>query len=233
MREGGGDPKQANLVSIWFVIVTALFVTALITANITAVKITEVGPFLVPAGTLVLFPVSYIFGDVLTEVYGFQRARQVIWIGFGCNLLAVIAIMIGGALPPADIWHDQAAYETILGFTWRLLLASFAGYLVGEFVNSIVLARLKVVTSGRWLWSRTIPSTVVGQFVDTGIFVLIAFGGILTTADLQTTFIHAWIIKVAYEVLATPLTYLVVNFLKRVDQSDVYDRDIRFNPLGS
>lgn len=233
MHEEGEEPRQANLISIWFVLVTALFVTALITANITAVKITEVGPFLVPAGTLTLFPVSYIFGDVLTEVYGFQRARQVIWIGFACNLLAVIAIMLGGALPPADFWHDQEAYETILGFTWRLLLASFAGYLVGEFVNSIVLARLKIITRGRWLWSRTIPSTIFGQFADTGIFVLIAFGGVLSGADLQTTFLHSWILKVAYEILATPLTYLVVNYLKRVDQSDVYDRGTSFNPLGS
>lgn len=217
--------------SIWFVIVAALFVTALITANIVAVKIVDIGGVQVPAGTLTLFPLSYIFGDVLTEVYGFRRARQIIWIGFGCNLLAVIAIIGSGALPAADFWGDQEAYDTILGFTWRLLVASFAGYLVGEFVNSIALAHLKVLTSGRWLWSRTISSTVVGQFADTAIFVLIAFGGVVPDDALRTTFLHAWLVKVGYEVLATPVTYLVVNFLKKADRSDVYDEDTSFQPL--
>lgn len=221
----------ANQVSIWFVIVATLFVTALITANIVAVKIVEIGGVQVPAGTLTLFPLSYIFGDILTEVYGFRRARQIIWIGFGCNLLAVIAIIASGALPAADFWQDQEAYDTILGFTWRLLIASFAGYLVGEFVNSVVLARLKVLTAGRWLWSRTISSTVVGQFADTGIFVLIAFAGVIPNDALRTTLIHAWLVKVAYETLATPLTYVIVNFLKSADQSDVYDEDTNFQPL--
>lgn len=221
----------ANQVSIWFVVVAALFVTALITANIVAVKIVDIGGIQVPAGTLTLFPLSYIFGDVLTEVYGFRRARQIIWIGFGCNLLAVIAIIGSGALPAADFWPDQEAYDTILGFTWRLLIASFAGYLVGEFVNSILLARLKVITAGRWLWSRTISSTVVGQFFDTGIFVLIAFTGVIPNDALRTTFLHAWLIKVAYETLATPVTYVIVDFLKTADQSDVYDEDTNFQPL--
>lgn len=217
--------------SIWFVIVAAFFVTSLITANIIAVKIVDVGGIQVPAGTLTLFPISYIFGDVLTEVYGFRRARQVIWLGFACNLLAVIAIFLGGALPAAPFWQDQAAYDTILGFTWRLLIASFAGYLVGEFVNSFVLSRLKLLTRGRWLWSRTITSTVFGQFVDTGIFIAIAFGGVIPNAELRTIFIHAWLVKVAYETLATPLTYWVVGFLKRVDEVDVYDSDEDFNPF--
>jgi hypothetical protein len=218
-------------VSIWFVIVAALFVTALITANIIAVKVVEVRGIQVPAGTLTLFPISYIFGDVLTEVYGFRRARQVIWLGFACNLLAVIAIYLGGVLPAAPFWQDQAAYDTILGFTGRLLLASFAGYLVGEFVNSFVLSRLKLVTRGRWLWSRTISSTVFGQLVDTAIFITIAFGGVLPNDALRTTFLHAWLVKVAYETLATPLTYWIVGYLKRVDVSDVYDRDTDFNPF--
>lgn len=224
-------PAGGQMVSIWFVGVTALFVTALITANITAVKIVEVGGIQVPAGTLTLFPISYIFGDVLTEVYGFRRARQVIWLGFACNLLAVIAIWLAGVLPAASFWQDQAAYDAILGFTWRLLAASFAGYLLGEFINSIILARLKLVTRGRWLWSRTITSTVVGQFFDTTVFVLIAFSGVIPNEELRTTVLHAWLVKVAYEVLATPLTYLVIDFLKRADNTDVYDHDTRFNPL--
>lgn len=224
-RPRGGE------VSLWFVAVAALFVTALITANIVAVKIVSVGPLHVPAGTLTLFPVSYIFGDVLTEVYGYRRARQVIWLGFGCNLLAVVAIWGAGELPAAAFWQNQAAYDTILGFTWRLLLASFGGYLAGEFVNSFVLARLKIVTRGRWLWTRTISSTVVGQFIDTGVFVLIAFTGVIPDGELRTTFLHAWLVKTAYETLATPLTYAVVNFLKRADQSDVFDVGTDFNPL--
>lgn len=225
------SPRQDNLVSIWFVVVAAVFVTSLITANIVAVKIVDVGGLQTPAGTLTLFPISYIFGDVLTEVYGFRRARQVIWLGFGCNLLAVVAIAVTGALPAAGFWTDQAAYDAILGFTWRLLLASFAGYLAGEFVNSFVLARLKLVTRGRWLWTRTISSTVVGQFVDTGIFVLIAFAGVIPDGELRRTFLTAWLIKVGYETLATPLTYLVVGYLKRADHSDVFDSGTSFNPL--
>ena len=224
--------ESRDLVSIWFVIVTAFFVTSLITANIIAVKIVEIGGVRVPAGTLTLFPISYIFGDVLTEVYGYRRARQVIWLGFGCNLLAVIAIYVGGVLPAASFWQDQEAYDTILGFTRRLLLASFAGYLVGEFVNSFVLARLKVLTAGRWLWTRTISSTLFGQFVDTAVFIGIAFGGVIPNDELRTIFLHAWLVKVGYEVIATPLTYWIVGYLKRVDDSDVYDRDTGFNPFG-
>lgn len=220
------------MVSIWFVGVATLFVTALITANIVAVKVVDVGGLLVPAGTLTLFPLSYIFGDVLTEVYGFARARQVIWMGFACNAIAVAAIMLTGVLPAAGFWEDQQAYDAILGFTWRLLLASFAGYLVGEFINSFVLARLKLLTKGRWLWSRTISSTVFGQFFDTGIFILIAFAGVIPDNELGRTFLTAWAVKVAYETLATPLTYAVVGYLKRVDQSDVYDDTTSFNPFS-
>ncbi len=224
--------RTPELVSFWFVIVAALFVTALITANIIAVKVVDIRGVQVPAGTLTLFPISYIFGDVLTEVYGFRRARQVIWLGFGCNLLAVFAIYLGGVLPAAAFWQDQEAYDTILGFTGRLLLASFAGYLVGEFVNSFVLSRLKLLTGGRWLWTRTIGSTIFGQFVDTGIFIAIAFSGVIPNDALRSTFIDAWLVKVAYETLATPVTYWVVGFLKRADATDVYDRETSFNPFG-
>lgn len=220
-----------QLVSIWFVCLAALFVTALITANIVAVKIVEIGGIQVPAGTLTLFPLAYIFGDVLTEVYGFGRARQVIWLGFACNAIAVAAIVISGILPAAGFWQDQDAWNAILGFTWRLLLASFAGYLVGEFINSYILSRLKLLTRGRWLWSRTITSTLFGQFFDTGIFILIAFTGVVPDSELLEIFLTAWIIKVAYETLATPVTYVVVGFLKKVDNSDVYDIGESFNPF--
>jgi uncharacterized integral membrane protein (TIGR00697 family) len=151
--------------SQWFVIVVAIFVTCLITANITAVKLIDVLGVVLPAG-VIIFPISYIAGDVLTEVYGFRQARRVIWLGFFCNLIAVLAIWLGGLLPAAAFWDGQGAYERILGYTPRLLTASFLAYLVGEFVNSIVLAKMKVATNGRWLWSRTIGSTLVGQGLD-------------------------------------------------------------------
>jgi queuosine precursor transporter len=227
-----GQPAgQSQMVSIWFVGLAALFVTVLITANIIAVKIVDVGGIQVPAGTITLFPLAYIFGNVLTEVYGYGRARQIIWLGFACNTLAVGAILVAGWLPAAGFWQDQAAYDTILGFTWRLLLASLAGYLVGEFINSFVMARLKLLTRGKWLWSRTIPSTLFGQFFDTGIFILVAFLGVIPDNEIARTFLTAWLVKVAYEILATPLTYGIVGFLKKADASDVYDTGTNFNPF--
>jgi uncharacterized integral membrane protein (TIGR00697 family) len=151
--------------SQWFVIVVTIFITCLITANITAVKLVSIFGLIPPAGVIV-FPISYIVADVLTEVYGFNRARRVIWLGFFCNVIAVFAIWLDGIMPAAPFWHSQEAYETILGYTPRLLVASFLAYLIGEFANSIVLAKMKVATNGRWLWSRTIGSTLVGQGLD-------------------------------------------------------------------
>ena len=161
-------------VSYRLVIITAVFITCLITANIIAVKVISLGVFLLPAAIFV-FPISYIFGDVLTEVYGYRTARRVIWLGFGCNLVFVFFAWIGQLLPAADFWTAQGSYETILGFTPRLLAASLCGYLVGEFANSFVLARMKILTQGRWLWSRTIGSTVIGEGLDTVIFITLAF----------------------------------------------------------
>lgn len=216
--------------SYWFVLIVALFVTSLITANITAVKLIGVFGLVLPAG-VVIFPISYIFGDVLTEVYGYRLARRVIWLGFFCNLLAVIAILIGQYLPAASFWDGQEAYERILGYAPRLLAASFCAYLVGEFANSFILAKMKLATNGRWLWSRTIGSTLVGQGFDSLVFVMIAFAGTIPVAGLVTAIVAQWLFKSAYEAAATPLTYLVVNFLKRRENLDVYDRDISFNPF--
>ncbi len=221
---------RAQGYSLSFVVVVALFVTALITANITAVKLLGVFGLVLPAGILV-FPVSYICGDVLTEVYGYRMARRVIWLGFFCNVLAVAAIYLGGVLPAAPFWQDQQAYETILGYTPRLLAASFLAYLIGEFANSYVLARMKVATNGRWLWSRTIGSTLVGQGLDSLVFVFLAFVGNIPLGAMISAIIAQWLVKSAYEALATPLTYLVVNRLKRTEGVDAYDRDTSFNPL--
>jgi hypothetical protein len=216
--------------SNWFLLVAALFVTSLIVSNIIAVKLIDVAGMILPAA-IVIFPISYILGDVLTEVYGFARARQVIWLGFLCNLFAVIAISIGGLLPAAGFWGGQEAYDLILGAVPRILAASFLAYLVGEFVNAYVLARLKVAMEGRHLWVRTIGSTLAGQLLDSAIFITIAFAGIMPVEVLLGAIVTQWLVKSAYEALATPLTYAVVGFLKRADDVDVYDRDIHFRPF--
>ena len=217
-------------VSFWYVAIASVFVTCLITANIIAVKLISPFGFLVPAG-IIVFPLSYLFGDVLTEVYGYGAARRVIWLGFACNLLAVVAFYLGGLVPAAPFWHQQAAYDTILGFTPRLLLASFTAYLVGEFVNSFVLAKLKIATKGRWLWTRTIGSTLIGEGLDTVIFISIAFWGIIPSSLLLTAILTQWIFKVVYEVVATPFTYLIVGFLKRRENLDTYDYRTDFSPI--
>lgn len=213
-----------------FVVVVALFVTCLITANIIIVKQISIGNLVLPAA-IIIFPLSYIFGDVLTEVYGYQQARRVIWLGFLCNLIAVAAIWIGKILPPAPVFEAQTAYERILGSTPRFLLASFVAYLAGEFANSFVLAKMKIRTRGRWLWTRTIGSTLVGQGIDTLIVLTIAFGGVLPLSVLGTMILSHWLVKTAYETVATPFTYGVVGYLKRKEGIDVYDYGIDFNPL--
>jgi len=217
--------------SIWFVLIVAIFITCLITANIVAVKLVDIGGMIVPAG-IVIFPISYIVGDVLTEIYGYRRARRVIWLGFFCNLLAVIAIIIGQALPPAGFWDAQAAYARILGYTPRLLVASFIAFLIGEFANSYVLSRMKVATKGRWLWMRTISSTIIGEGLDSVIFIFIAFWGTSPENALLSAMVTQWLFKVAYETIVTPLTYVVINFIKRKEGVDIYDNNISFNPLS-
>jgi len=219
-----------NYYSTWFVFIVAVFITCLITANIVAVKLVEISGFVLPAGTII-FPISYIFGDVLTEVYGFRQARRVIWLGFFCNFIVVVAIWIGQVLPPSSFWDGQKAYERILGYTPRLLVASFLAYLVGEFANSFVLAKMKIATKGRWLWTRTIGSTLVGEGLDSLVFMTLAFAGTIPMAALLLAILTQWLVKSVYEAAATPLTYIVVNFLKRKEGIDVFDYDTKFNPL--
>lgn len=215
-------------VSHRLVIITAIFVTCLITANIIAVKIVSLGFLILPAAIFV-FPVSYIFGDVLTEVYGYRWARRVIWLGFFCNLIFVFFAWVGLKLPPAPFWGDQEAYESILGYTPRLLVASFCGYLVGEFANSVILAKMKILTRGRWLWSRTIGSTIVGEGLDTAIFITLAFIG--TSSFVPVMILYHWLSKTLIEAVATPFTYAVVNYLKKKEGIDTYDRKTNFNPF--
>lgn len=215
-------------VSHRFVIIAVVFVTCLITANTITVKVVSIGSFDLPAAIFV-FPLSYIFGDILTEVYGYQQARKIIWLGFACNLVFVFFAWVGQILPAASFWDKQTAYESILGYTPRLLAASFLGYLFGEFVNSFILARMKVITRGHWLWSRTIGSTVVGQGLDTVIFITTAFAGTPSFAAIML--LHHWLAKIIIEAAATPLTYRAVNFLKKKESTDTYDYDTNFNPF--
>ncbi len=214
-----------------FVVVTALFVACLITSNIIIAKQISIGGIVLPAA-IIIFPLSYIIGDVLTEVYGYQQVRRVIWLGFLCNLVTVVAIWIAKILPPAPVFEAQGAYERILGSTPRFLLASFAAYLAGEFANSFVLAKMKIMTKGRWLWTRTIGSTLVGQGVDTLVVLTIAFVGVLPLSVLGIMILSHWLVKSAYEIIATPLTYVVVGYLKRKEGIDVYDYGVDFNPLS-
>jgi len=224
------------VISHRFVIVTSIFITCLITANIIATKPISFGvnlfgvPVSLPAA-IIIFPVSYIVGDILTEVYGYRLARRVIWLGFFCNLIAVIAIWIGQILPPASVWKDQQAYESILGYIPQILLASFLAYIAGEFSNSFILAKMKIMTKGRWLWTRTIGSTLVGQGLDAAIFITIAYAGRFGLSFIVVTILTHWLVKTGYEVVATPFTYAVVNFLKKKEAIDTYDYDTNFNPF--
>ena len=223
-----------------FLIVAAVFITCLITANIIAVKLVTLGigpvrwggfefPAPLPAA-IVIFPLTYIFGDILTEVYGYRQARRVIWLGFLCNLIAVAAFWVAGQIPALDA-DVQGAYDRIFGYVPRILVASFAAYLAGEFANSFVLAKMKLLTKGRFLWTRTIGSTIVGQGLDASVFIAIAFAGTLPGAVLGSMIVTHWLVKTGYEVVATPATYAVVNFLKKREGIDTYDYDTNFNPL--
>jgi uncharacterized integral membrane protein (TIGR00697 family) len=224
-------------VSHRFVIVAAVFVTCLITANIIVIKPISLGlsmfglPVSLPAA-IIIFPLSYIVGDILTEVYGYRLARRVIWLGFLCNLITVIAIWLGQLLPPSPVWEEQQAYESILGYVPRMLVASFLAYLIGEFSNSFVLAKMKIKTKGRWLWTRTIGSTIVAQALDAAVFIPVAYIGMFDLSFIVMVSIAHWLAKVLYETIATPFTYAVVNYLKKKEAIDTYDYETNFSPFS-
>ena len=238
----GGSPKSVESAAVagahfrWFDLVMATFVTVLLLSNViganklAVVDLPWIGPWPFGAGIL-FFPISYVIGDILTEVYGFARARRCIWAGFAALLFMAFMSWVVVALPPADTWHGQAAYEQIFGQVPRIVFASMVAFWAGEFVNSYVLARMKVWTAGRHLWSRTIGSTVVGQGVDSLIFYPLAFWGVWDDSTLLTVLLTQWALKVGWEVLLTPVTYAVVGFLKRREGVDVFDRDTDFTPF--
>lgn len=222
----------------YFDLVMVAFVVILICSNligpakIAQLELPMLGAVTFGAGVL-FFPISYVFGDVLTEVYGYDRARKVIWAGFAGLAFASIMATVVVALPPAPFWNNQAAYEVAFGSTWRIVLASMVAYFCGEFVNSFVLAKMKILTKGRWLWSRTIGSTIAGEAVDSVLFYPLAFygTGIIPDDKLPVVMLAQFVTKVGVEVLFTPVTYKIVNALKKAEHEDYYDRRTNFNPF--
>ena len=222
----------------YYEFVLAAFVTVLVCSNL--IGPAKVAQFDVPvlgavtfgAGVL-FFPISYVFGDVLTEVYGYARARRVIWCGFGALAFASLMASIVVALPPAPFWKHQAAYEVAFGSTWRIAGASMIAYFCGEFVNSFVLAKMKIATGGRWLWTRTIGSTIVGEAVDSALFYPLAFygSGIIVNEALPLLMVTQFVAKVGVEVLFTPATYKIVGALKKAENEDYFDRSTSFTPF--
>ncbi|MFZ2975378.1 MAG: queuosine precursor transporter [Candidatus Moraniibacteriota bacterium] len=215
----------------YFDVIMAVFVAVLLISNIASTKILVFWKFTFDGGTL-LFPLSYIFGDILTEVYGYKRSRKVIWTGFFCAGLMSLILIIVNILPPASDWPYQEAFNNILGLAPRIVLASLIAYFAGEFSNSYILAKIKIWMAGKKLWIRTILSTLVGELVDTSFFILIAFYGTLPNELLLTIFVSNYIFKCAVEILFTPVTYLAVNFLKKNENEDYYDYDTNFNPFS-
>lgn len=216
----------------YYDLIMASFVCVLLCANLVGVsKAVQINGFTFGAGN-VFFPLSYLFGDVLTEVYGYARSRKVVWAGFGALAYASLMSAVVVHLPPSPDWHGQEHLEAVFGSTWRTSLASLIGYACGEFANSVTLAKLKVKTQGRFLWVRTIGSTVVGEAADTLVFYPLAFFGVWSTDLLLTVMMGNYGIKVAWEVFATPITYRVVAFLKRKENEDYYDRNTDFTPFS-
>ncbi len=216
----------------YFDYVMAAFVAILLLSNlIGAAKLSTIEGFTFGAGIL-FFPVSYVIGDVLTEVYGYANARRCVWMGFAALIFMAFMSWVVVAMPPAAGWQGQAAYESVFGSTWRIVLASIAAFWAGEFVNSFVLAKMKVWTEGKRLWTRTIGSTVVGQAVDSAIFYPVAFLGVWDTATVVTVMVTNWALKVAWEALLTPVTYAVVGWMKAREGVDVYDSNTEFSPFA-
>ena len=222
----------------YYEFVMAAFVTVLICSNligpakIAQLELPLLGTIVFGAGVL-FFPISYVFGDILTEVYGYSRARRVIWAGFAGLGFASFMASVVVALPPAPFWKHQAAYEVAFGSTWRIVAASMIAYFCGEFVNSYTLAKMKILTAGKWLWTRTIGSTLVGEAVDSALFYPLAFygSGILPDDKLPLVMLTQFVAKVSVEVVFTPVTYKLVALLKRAEHEDYYDRKTDFNPF--
>ena len=221
--------SDSKTVSRLFMCIGIVFVTCLLLSNLIAGKMWAVTDSITLPAAVILFPQTYIIGDVFTEVYGFKKARTVIWLGFACSFFAVLIYLVTIGLPHPGYWENQGAYEIVMGTTPRVAVASFAGYLFGEFSNSILLSKLKVATKGKKLWVRTILSTVVGEGLDSIIFITIAFWGTMENSIVLQMILFQYLFKVGYEVIFTPVTYLVVRLVKKAEGIDVYDEGIKYN----
>jgi uncharacterized integral membrane protein (TIGR00697 family) len=225
-------PQERELVRFkYYDVLVSAFVAVLMVSNIVAPKFIAIG-WLRFSGAQLLFPITYIFGDIFTEVYGYAASRRAIWNGFFASALLAGISMIVVALPPSPDWPHQQAYATVLGFVPRIIVSSLIAYWFGEFANSFVMARMKRWSNGKHLWMRTVGSTVVGQGVDTILVMVLAFGGIMSNSDIFRAIVSGYTAKVLYEAAMTPFTYLVVNFLKRKEGVDVIDVDTKFNPFS-
>ena len=222
---------EAKNVSRLFMIIAVIYVTCLLLSNLIAGKMWAVTSDITLPAAVILFPITYIFGDIFTEVYGFKKARIIIWLGFGCSFFAVAVYLLTIALPHPGFWEGQEAYQTVLGTTPRVAIASFIGYLFGEFSNSVILSRLKVATEGKKLWVRTILSTLVGEGLDSIIFVTISFWGTMDNSTVLHMILYQYLFKVCYEALFTPLTYAAVNWIKKKEDVDHFDYDENYSLL--
>jgi hypothetical protein len=214
----------------YYDVIACLFVAVLIISNVASAKVSHIGPFDFDGGTI-LFPIAYIFDDILTEVYGYAKSRKIIWLGFLSLTFMALTLGIVQYLPAAPGWTGQAAYEAVIGFVPRIVLASMTAYWVGEFINSYVLAKMKLWTNGQKLWTRTIGSTIAGEALDTVLFTSIAFYGAIPLSTMFNIMATIYVFKVLYEVLATPLTYKIIHFLKKSEHEDYYDRGTNFTPF--
>jgi queuosine precursor transporter len=216
----------------FFHCIAMLFCACLLVSNTIAVKVVDIGGFVLPAG-IILFPLAYLLNDCIVEVYGFEKTRSVIWWGFGCLAMMSLAYFLAIHLPSAVFYKDQEAFARLFGLAPRIAIASFTGYLVGSFLNAIVMSRMKIWTKGRFLWTRTIGSTVVGEGADSIIFNVIAFAGIFEARNLAYIAFSGFLLKTAYEIVATPLTYAIVGWLKRVEAEDKFDTGVSYSPFGA
>lgn len=216
----------------YYQLLTVIFIASLISANIIAVKIIGIFGFVVPAG-IIIFPVSYIINDLLTEVYGYDAAKRAVWLGFFANAIVVLFVTVAVLLPAASFWQHTDAFTVIFSYTPRLLAASFVAYVLGSLANASVLSRLKIATHGRYLWLRTIGSTIVGEGLDSLLFVTIAFVGTTPSWAVVGMIVTQWAMKVGYETIATPLTYACVSWLKRRERIDTYDTHATYTMLPS
>ena len=226
MTETKPDEKHHRLLPI----ITGLFVATLLISNNLDAKIFHGLGLDLPAG-VILFPLAYVFGDILTEVYGYALARRTIWTGFSGLVLMIVSYEVARALPPASFWQNQAAFDSVFAHIPRIAVASIVAYLCGEFVNSVIVAKMKVSQKGRHMAVRFVASTIGGQAIDTAVFVVLAFGGTMASADLGFVFLSGWAVKVAWEVIALPITVPVVRWIKRIEKEDVYDKKTNFNPF--